>query len=519
MSKSANWRGLKITGIFRIALAALTLMLQLMVIVLLVRLLQDKAIYLYVVIEIVAVVNVFIIVSRSKNTSYTIAWLLVIFILPVFGFFLFLLWGRSDIYGHCSESSKIRKAMTHGSRYLEKDPEIYAELGRVHPTRKRISGYLGRKGFPLYKNTVCEYYPLGELQFEAMIQDMENAEKYIFLEYFILSSGELWDRILNVLIRKAAQGVEIRIMFDDFGSLITTPDKLIKTLKNHNINAQRFNPVSRYIASLCIGCRNHQKIAVIDGSIGYTGGTNLADEYANLYIKHGHWKDTAIRLDGDAVWSLCVTFLKMWDAECGSMSDYEAYRPTERVKNTNELGFYQPFSDGPVNNPDNPAEVMYRSIISNAREYVYITTPYLVIDNKMMEALCTAAQGGTDVRIITPKVWDHWYVHKVTQSNYGELLKSGVRIYEYTPGFIHAKTIISDDDNAICGSINMDYRSFYLHYENGVWICGAPVIKEIKQDILAVIGVSEEIKLSDWKNRSWYVKLTQAFLRLFAVFF
>jgi len=502
----------KIAGMLRIAFVGLAIIFQLLLIILLVRILKTQAIYVYVLIEIVSVVDVIFLVSKNKSSSYTITWLLIIFILPVFGHILFLLWGKSATHGW--RTKRLKTSIKRGAGFLEKDPDVYAELGRIHPTRKRISGYLGRKNFPLYENTGCTYFPLGEEQFEVMLADMENADKFIFLEYFILNNGQLWDRIEDVLIRKAGQGVDVRLMFDDLGSIVTAPDNLIKKLKKHNIQAMRFNPVHRYISRLYLNYRNHQKITVIDGNIGYTGGTNIADEYANIYPKHGHWKDTAIRLEGDAVWSLTVTFLQMWESESNTVTDYEVYRPTISGEGQ---GFYQPFSDGPVNNPDNPAEVMYRTIINNAKDYVYITTPYLVIDNTMLEALCTAAQGGTDVRIITPKIWDHWYVHTVTRSNYGELLESGVRIYEYTPGYMHAKTIISDDDHAVMGSINMDYRSFHLHYENGVWICGTPVLQEIKKDICDTFEVCEEINLDEWLRRPWYVKFIQTILRVFAV--
>jgi cardiolipin synthase len=204
----------------------------------------------------------------------------------------------------------------------------------------------------------------------------------------------------------------------------------------------------------------------------------------------------------------------MWESENNDPLDYETYHPTHSCSGQ---GFYQPFTDGPIHMQDNAAETMYRMIINNAMDYVYITTPYLVIDDTMMEALCTAALSGTDVRIVTPKIWDQWYVHMVTQSNYGELLKAGVRIYEYTSGFMHAKTILSDDDHAITGSINMDYRSFYLHHENGVWICGAPVLKKMKKDITNTFDVCDEVLLDDWIHRPWYVKCLQTILRLFAV--
>ena len=504
----------KIAGWLRIILVLAIIGLQLWLIYVLVELLRSQAVYVYFIIEIVAMADVMILVSKNRSSSYTIMWLLIIFTLPVFGYVLYLLWGRNAAHGWRGE--KMRASIARGAEFLKKDPEVYAEFETTHPTRKRIPCYLENMDSPLYKNTGCEYFSLGEMQFEAMLKDIEKAEKFVFLEYFIINNGELWDRFEKLLISKASQGVEVRLLFDDFGSIVTAPNNLIKRLASHGIPAKRFNPVHRYLSRLYANYRNHQKIAVIDGNVGYTGGTNLADEYANYYPKLGHWKDTAIRLEGDAVWSLTVTFLQMWESESSEMSDYEAYRPAYSCETR---GFLQPFADGPTNNFDNPAEVMYRTIINNAREYVYITTPYLVIDNTMMKALCAAAQSGADVRIITPSVWDHWYVHMVTRSNYGELLAAGARIYEYTPGYIHAKTIISDDDNAVIGSINMDYRSFHMHFENGVWICGAPVLGDIKRDIEETFDVCKEILLDEWRRRPWYVKVMQTILRPFAVLF
>jgi cardiolipin synthase len=325
----------------------------------------------------------------------------------------------------------------------------------------------------------------------------------------------LWDRFEEILIRKAEQGVEIKLLFDDLGSIAAAPKNIIKKLGIYGIQVKLFNPVHKYISRLYMNYRNHQKITVIDGNIGYTGGTNLADEYANLYPKLGHWKDTAVRLEGDAVWSLTVTFIKMWEFESDVTLNYESYRPI--IQSYGEQGFYQPFTDGPINNLDNVAETIYRKIINNATEYVYIMTPYLIIDNTMKDALCTAAVSGTDVRIILPKIWDNRYVHMVTQSNYGDLLRAGVKIYEYSPGYIHAKTIISDDDHAVTGTINMDYRSFYLHYENGVWICGAPVLECIKKDMVDTFDICEEILFDDWIRRPLHIKILQAVLRFYAV--
>lgn len=501
----------KIYSMLRIITVIAAVLAQILLLALLVINLRYDSIYLYFWFEIFALIGVLILVNKNSNSTYIIAWVTVIITLPVFGYLLYLLWGRTGT--QALKSKKIRKVLANRKIWLKESCNLQLDLQQYYPHRKRISQYLYKEGFPLYRNTHGKYYKLGELQFKDMIDDLKNAKKFIFLEYFIISSGELWNNVYEILKLKAEQGVEVRILYDDLGSIMTAPSNLIKESKIKNIKVIPFNQIHKNIYRLYINYRNHQKIAIIDGNIGYTGGTNISDEYANIYSKYGHWKDTAIRISGDAVWSLTVNFLQMWETESKARENYLKYIPDVKVIGD---GFYQPFSDGPVNNPHNPAEAMYRQIIYNAKEYVYITTPYLVIDNNMMEALSLAALGGVDVRIITPKIWDKWYVHMVTRSNYGKLIKAGVKIYEYTPGYIHAKTIISDDDNGITGSINMDYRSFNLHFENGVWICGSPLIKEIKKDIMETFKVSEEININEWTARPWYIKAIEAFLRLFA---
>ena len=494
--------------------------------------------------SLVAVAHIII----KKNNPYSIKWVIIVLAIPVVGLVLYLFFSGLNIIG--SAKKELYNSLAHGLSFLSKDPGVYSSLGQALPARKRIAGYLGRKGQPLYSNTKCDYYPLGELQFEAMLRDMEAARHFIFMEYFIISKGELWDKIQEVIIRKAAQGVEVRVMMDDIGSMMTFPNKLVKELKANGIQILRFNNVNGIFSGYYFNYRNHQKITVIDGSVGYTGGTNVADEYINAYEKHGHWKDNAIRLEGDAVWSLTVAFLQMWDGETKTQSNYEAHRPAVAISDSNELGraekcpasgtfsatdkhdlnrncytaveapgFFQPFTDGPAVDNDYIAKYIYKTFFYTARKYIYITTPYLIVDPTMLEALRVAAKGGTDVRIIVPKMWDKWLVHVVTLSNYQTLLEAGVRIYEYTPGFIHCKTIISDDEHAVIGTINMDFRSFYLHYENGVWICQAPVIKDIKKDLEETLAVCNEIELEAWLGRPWHEKCVQSLMRLFSVLF
>lgn len=501
-------------GTIRVVVVFLALIAQVLLLVYLVALLKQNAIYLYFLLEIAGAAIIMIIVANNRNSSYTIFWLIIMAILPVVGYFLFLFWGTSILTK--GESKKIQRNIEYSLDFLEQDPQVFDDFLCDHPTRRRLGTYLANNDFPVYQNTQCSYYPTGDQQFEQMLQDLELARSFIFLEYYIISEGQLWDRIHDILVQKAEAGVEVRVMVDDLGSLLNLSDNFAKELRREKIQAVRFNPVHVNIFSMMINYRNHQKIAIIDGNIGYTGGTNIADEYANITHRLGHWKDTAIRLEGDAVWGLTVTFLQMWDAMTDSQSDYCRYKPDLKVDGS---GYYQPFADSPVNNPLNPVAETYSQIIANAQQYVYITTPYLVIDNAMKDILCMAAKGGIDVKIVTPQIWDHWYVHMVTQSNYDDLLSSGVRIYEYTPGFIHSKIIMSDDDNAVIGSINMDFRSFFLQFENGVWICGSPVLQDIKEDLLHIFEISQEIYLDEWRQRPRRIKLLQGLLRVLAPLF
>lgn len=501
-------------GTLRVAIVFLALIVQVLLLVYFVDLLKQNAVYLYFLLEIAGAATIMVIVANDRNSSYTIFWLIIMAILPVVGYLLFLFWGATGLAS--AESKKIRGNINYSTRFLEQDPQVFANFLAEHPLRKRLGTYLLNNSFPMYQNTGCTYFPVGELQFEQLIHDIANARKFIFLEYYIISEGQLWDRIHDILIKKAQEGVEVRVMLDDFGSLRHLSDSFVKELRHENIQAVRFNPVHVNIFTLLINYRNHQKIAVIDGNIAYTGGTNIGDEYANITHRLKHWKDCAVRLEGEAAWGLTVTFLQMWDAMTDSASDYCSYKPELKSAGS---GYYQPFSDSPVNNPVNPAAETFSQIIAGAQQYVYITTPYLVVDNAMKDILGMAAKGGIDVRIVTPKVWDHWYVHMVTQSNYDDLLVSGVRIYEYSPGFIHSKILLSDDDNAVVGSINMDYRSFFLHFENAVWLCGSSVLQDIKDDMLHIFSVSQEIKLDEWRNRPRHIKLLQGFLRVFAPLF
>jgi cardiolipin synthase len=313
------------TGGIRLFIVVLAILAQLVLFAYFAMWLRHFAFYAYAFFEVFGLIMAFSIIEKHKNSAYTLAWVIIILIMPIYGSIIYIMWGRSGT--NTKKSRRIRNIMSESLKRFTHGSELRLELQERYPNYNKISVYLEKEGFPLYKNTRCTYYPLGELQFEAMIEDLKKAQKFIFLEYYILSKGYLWDKIHAILKEKAAEGVEVRLLYDDFGSILTVPDNLIKTLKDENIQVYRFNPVYSSLSRLYINYRNHQKIAVIDGIIGYTGGTNLADEYANLYERYGHWKDTAIRLEGEAVYSLTVTFLQMWETESNQKEDYEAYRP------------------------------------------------------------------------------------------------------------------------------------------------------------------------------------------------
>jgi cardiolipin synthase len=325
----------------------------------------------------------------------------------------------------------------------------------------------------------------------------------------------MWNTILDILVKKVKQGVDVRVIFDDMGCIMVLPYRYDKKLEAMGIKCCVFNTFIPILSSK-LNNRDHRKIVVIDGNCGFTGGINLADEYINAYEKHGHWKDTAIMIKGPAVWSLTVMFLTMWDYLRGTDEDYVKYRPSGNLKEElADNGYVQPFTDNPFDD-EQISETVYLNLINKAKRYVYINTPYLIIDNEMMGALTSAAKSGVDVRIVTPHIPDKWYVHVVTRANYDVLVESGVKIYEYTPGFMHAKSFVADDEYGVIGTINLDYRSLYLHFECGIWLYKTNSIAQMKEDYMKTLQVSKEITLEECYDVSLYCKLLRGILRIFA---
>lgn len=498
----------KYYGIIRGITVGISFFLQIGLMIFLGMYLLRYSIIVYFILELVSVITVFALVNNAE--SYKMSWIVIILVLPVSGLFLYFMWGRKRVNSRYFRL--FRQYDNQMMQSLRQDDSIVQDLERQHPNKVQISRYLRKEGFPIYNNTKATYFKVGEDVIASMLEDIKKAERFIFMEYFIVSEGKVWNDILEVLTQKVQEGVEVKLLFDDFGTLRINTQAFRKDMKRRGIEMSIFNPIHRDITRMSFNYRNHKKITVIDGNIAYTGGFNLADEYANYIVRFGHWKDSGIRLYGDGVYSFTCFFLNMWrvcNNDCKIRN--EDYRPQIHV---DEEGYVQPFMGGPHRNPHNPTEGAYTRMINKARDYIYITTPYLVLDQSMRDDLTSAAESGVDVRIIVPKIYDKWYVYMVNVSNYGKLMEAGVHIYEYHPGFIHAKNVIADDECAICGTINTDYRSFYLHYECGVFLSEMSAIQDMKADFIRTLDQCEEMDLLSWSRRPIGNKMMQAVLKV-----
>lgn len=500
-----------ISGFFRAAIVGILVLIQFGLIIYLSYKLRGYTVYIYSFLQVLSVIIIIALVNDNRNVSYKISWICIIAAFPITGHIMYMLWGNSKV----KKMDRIMlDKLNKGFGYLEQDPMVIQDFEDYYPNMLRMATYLKANHFPLYKNNHVEYYPMAEEAFEAIFTEIDKAEKFILVNFFIIGEGALWDRMHRALLSKIKEGVKVLFLYDDFGAMLRTPSNFRRNLEEEGFEIRVFNPIHRYTDKLYMNYRSHQKIVVIDGNIGFTGGMNLADEYVNLVHRFGVWKDNAIKLTGDAVWALTVTFLQIWEAsEAQRPVDYSQYRPTRSFPESDV--FCQVFSDGPANNPRNPIEDFYMQMIYYAKKVLYITTPYLIIEDGMRDALATAAAGGVDVRIITPFIPDKKNVKILTNYHYGSLLEAGVRIFEYKPGFIHAKTMLNEV-SAIVGTMNMDYRSFHLQYECGVWMCNNEVINTIKADLLKTMDESHEITLEEWKNRPLFIKIYEKILNVFS---
>lgn len=464
--------------------------------------------------RILALILVFVVINKWINPYYKLAWTFIILLFPLLGSVLYAVFGKSQLTRKTQERmDAVHKEV---SAYLKIDQEAIAALEKENAEAAQQSKYIRDWAqFPLYRNSKTKYYSCGEDMFADMIKEMEQAEKFIFMEYFIIDGGVMLSKILDVLERKVKEGVTVRLIYDDVGSIRTLPKDFLKNLKRIGVEYASFNPF-RPILSVILNNRDHRKILVIDGQVGFTGGINIADEYINQKERFGYWKDAGVLVKGEAVWSFCMMFLEMWNYIRQTSEDYMEYFPPIYYREGNEKdGFVQPYSDTPLDH-ENVGENIYLNMISHAKKYIYIYTPYLIVDNEMIVALQNAAKCGVDVRIVTPEKPDKKFIFLLTQSYYEQMIQNGVKIYQYTPGFIHAKCFVCDDVFATVGTVNLDYRSLYLHFECGVFMYRSQAVMQVKKDALDTIQKSREITIDFCKSRSVFVKLLQSVLHLFA---
>ena len=467
--------------------------------------------YFYIAAFVTEIFCVIKIIASDDNPDYKVPWLLFVLILPIAGFMLYFLF-----YSRKLQKKFIRRLdELKRYRYERNQEEILGELERESAHASAQARMLcSISGASVFKDTKQIYYSLGEDMWQAMLSDLETAEKFIFMEYFIIEEGTFWNSILDILKRKAAAGVTVRVLYDDIGCMSTLPGDYHKQLAKLGIEATPFSRL-RGQADGEFNNRSHRKICVIDGKVGYTGGVNIADEYINEIERFGHWKDTAIRLEGEAVWELTRMFLADYGINTKKLPETkcELYPTQDEI---HADGYVIPFGDGP--HPLYERRVG-KSVIQNmlavATKYMYMTTPYLIIDNELCQSIENTALRGVDVRIIVPHIPDKRIVFGMTRSFYHRLMKSGVKIYEYKPGFIHAKSYIADDEYAMIGTINLDYRSLVHHFENGVWMYKCASIKNIKADIDDTIAKSIEIT-PDMLKTGLVTRFIRSVVRIFA---
>lgn len=478
--------------------------------------LNDHVFFLYGGLTLLSTGVVIYIINKRQNPSFQLAWVIPVLIFPVFGvmFYLFL-----ELQPWTQIVNRRMDVLTKETKpYLKQDQGTLDRLRSASRGNAHLAHYMmNYGGFPIYENTEAEYFPLGDDMFPRFLEELKKAKRYIFMEYFILDKGEMWDAILEILKEKVKEGVEVRMMYDGMCSLTLLPYGYPKELEALGIRCKMFSPIRPVISSLHNN-RDHRKITVIDGHTAFTGGVNIADEYINRKERFGHWKDTALMVRGKAATSFLMMFLQMWNVTEHLPEQYEKYLADEQqlqFTGPEAEGFVMPYGDSPLDE-ETVGQHVYMDILNEARYYVHIMTPYLILDSDMITALTFAAKRGVETIIIMPHIPDKIYAYILARSYYEELLMAGVKIYEYTPGFIHAKSFTSDDEKAVVGTINMDYRSLHLHYECAAYMYRNPAVRQVELDFQQTLEKCQEIKIEDCRNYPFSKRMIGKVLRLFA---
>ncbi len=458
------------------------------------------------------VVMMLYLLNSSIDPTAKITWVLTIVLLPVFGAALF--WYTQKDPGHRALKRRLGKLLDDTKDKLPQAPEIYGALKKEDPGAAALAGYLQRIGnYPVYSHTEVTYFPSGEDKFAELLKQLELAEHFIFMEYFIIDEGIMWGEVLEILARKAAAGVEIRVLYDGTCEFTTLPYDYPKRLGALGIQCKMFAPLTPFV-STHYNNRDHRKILVIDGHTAFNGGINLADEYINLKNRFGHWKDTAVMLKGDAVRSFTLMFLQMWEID-EKKPEFDKYLRFPTFPPENAPGFVIPYGDSPLDK-NKVGERVYMDILNRAKEYVHIMTPYLILDGEMETALKYAAERGVEVVLILPGIPDKKAPYALAKTHYKSLMESGIEIYEYTPGFVHAKVFVSDDREAVVGTINLDYRSLYHHFECGTYLNGSSCIPQIEEDFQETLSKCRRVTAETMKKEKLRVRLAGYLIKVVA---
>ena len=492
--------------------------LQLYFIVSAILFFSDHFVFFSAASNLLSLVVIVHIINDKTNPYYKLAWTIPVTLLPIFGTIMYI-YVKLELGTHMMRR-RTEELVQKTSQFIPQEAEILEELSLKDKKESNLAEYMKKfAGYPIYKNTYAEYYPLGDDMYKRMKTELLKAKEFIFMEFFIVERGEMWDGILEILEQKVKEGVDVRFMYDGMCSLMLVPYRYPKVLEAKGIKCKMFSPI-KPILSTVQNNRDHRKILVVDGHTAFTGGVNLADEYINKFVKYGHWKDTGVMLKGDAVKSFTMMFLQVWNITEKEEGDYRSlikydFPELEPLSKSNVDGYAMPYGDSPFDS-ENVGQTVYLDFLNRAERYVHIMTPYLIIDNEMTNALTYAAKRGVEVIIIMPHVPDKVYAYLLARSYYSELIEAGVKIYEYTPGFVHAKCFVSDGMRAAVGSINLDYRSLFLHFECGCYFYGSPVVDSVEEDIQDTLKKCQLITLEDCKKFSRVKKLIGLILRLFA---
>ena len=467
------------------------------------------------ILRLISIAVIIYLIYRPNNPAVKLAWIIPIMLFPLFGGIMYL------ALGHVVISRKLRNRMQTADKLMRENmpdnESIQQKLQTLDQAAANQSRYISvHSGMQLWENTNTAYYSDGYSCWKQMLIDLDTAEKFIFMEYFIIEEGTMWNEVLKILEKKAAKGVDVRLIYDDFGSVLKLPGHYEQYIESKGIKCVAFNKLIPFM-TVVLNNRDHRKIMVIDGKIGYTGGINMADEYINHKKVLGYWKDAGLRLEGEAVWNFTAMFLQMWNITHDIDADHSKYRYNFNNP-SGRRGYVQPFGDTPFDN-ETLGENVYLNMLGYAKWSFYVFTPYLVTDNEMFTALKLAAKRGVDVRVVTPGIPDKKSVYWLTQSSYQNLIEAGVKIYQFTPGFIHSKCVLCDDRMAVVGTINFDYRSFYHHYECGVFLYCTDAVLQLKKDMEETFDKSELITLEWCKKKFMKLNVVGPILKLFSPLF